>query len=125
MSRRPIGKAAMTDAERSRRHREKARALRDAATPPADLNDQAAQANASASDAMAAPSPGQPGPADYPRMLFHADGTTLVVQTPEEHARRMADGWSPTAFAVHLQRPITYHGFLGADNPFVWPMRRW
>ena len=123
MSRRPIGKAAMTDAERSRRHREKARALRDAATPPADLNDQAAQTNECVSDAMAAPSPGQPDPADYPRMLFHADGTTIVVETPEQHDRLTPDGWGTIPLDVHLRRPVSHHGILGANHPFVW--RRW
>jgi hypothetical protein len=41
--------------------------------------------------AVAAPPAGNPG--DYPRMLYHPDGRTTVVDTPERHDRLKPDGW--------------------------------
>jgi hypothetical protein len=130
MSRRPIGDVALTNAERSRRRRIKARALRDAASPSVVVAVRAngskpIQTNGSAPEATPAPPAGKPNPADYPRMLYHPDGRTTVVDTPEQHDRLKPDGWGTIPLAVHRQRPVTHHGVLGADNPFVWPMRRW
>jgi hypothetical protein len=122
MSRRPIGETAMSDAERQQRRRDKAKAARDAAPPP-DVD--AVQTNGSEPEAIAAPTAGTPGHADYPRMLYHPDGRTMVVDTPEAHDRVKPYGWGTIPLAVHRQRPVTHHGFLGTDNPFVWPMRRW
>jgi hypothetical protein len=110
-----VGQSAMTAAERQRRYRARRKAARAAATQPADQNDQAAQANQCISDAVAAPPAGMPG-ADYPRMLYHPDGRTTIAETPEDHDRLMADGWETIPLAVHLQRPVTHHGFLGASN---------
>ena len=44
------------------------------------------------------------------------DGRTIIVDTPEDHDRLMPDGWETTPLAVHQQRPVTHHGFLGANN---------
>jgi hypothetical protein len=55
-------------------------------------------------------------------MLYHPDGRTTVVDTPEEHARLTPDGWEMAPLAVHLRRPVTHHGFLGAassDHPLA------
>lgn len=109
MSRKPIGVAPMSNAERSRRRREKAKALRDAALMP-DL-----VAVANGSETIAAPlrygdpHNGKSGP-DYPRMLYHPDGRTIIVDTPELHARLTPDGWVITPLAVHRQRLVWHHG---------------
>jgi len=112
----------MSGAERQQRRRDKARALRNAAPPPDVV---AVQTNRSEPEAIAAPRAGKPGAADYPRMLYHADGRTTVVDTPEAHDRLKPDGWEMTPLAVHRQRPVTHHSFLGTDNPFARPMPRW
>jgi hypothetical protein len=122
MSRRPIGETAMSDAERQQRRRDRLKALRDAASPPEVV---AVQTNGSEPEAITAPPAGKPGPADYPRMLYHPDGRTTVVDTPERHDRLKPDGWEMAPLAVHRRRPVTHHGVLGPDNPFVLPMRRW
>jgi hypothetical protein len=49
-------------------------------------------------------------------MLYHPDGRTTIVETAEEHDRLTPDGWGTTPLAVHQQRPVTHHGFLGAAN---------
>jgi hypothetical protein len=120
MPRRLIGEAAMSDAERQQRRRDKAKALRDAAPRPPN----SAIKSAPMQPAPAG-KPGNSGCADYPRMLYHPDGRTTVVNAPEHHDRLKPDGWEMAPLAVHRQRPVTHHGFLGADNPFAWPMRRW
>ena len=43
--------------------------------------------------------------------------------TPEQHDRLKPDGWEMAPLAVHRQRLVTHHGFLGTDNPFVLPIR--
>jgi hypothetical protein len=134
MAGKPIGAVAMSAAERQRRRRAKARALRDATPAPADSDAVVVTANARGSeptgftaepvpaldtDAIAAlptESSGNPGPDDYPRMLYQEDGRTIIVETSEEHDRLMAGGWSMTPFDVHRQRPVTHFGFLGASN---------
>jgi len=124
MGRRLIGEIAMSAAERQQRRRDKAKALRDAAPKSPNQTIQSAPTRPART-----PSPtGRPdnsGRADYPRMLYHPDGRTTVVDTPEQHDRLKPEGWEMAPLAVHLKRPVTHHGFLGTDNPFVWPMRRW
>ena len=110
MSRKPIGEAAMTNAERSRRRRIKAKALREAA-PPSDVV--TVEANGSEPEAIAAP---PAGPADYPRMLYHPDGRTTIADTPEQHDQLTPDGWGTIPSPIHQQRPFTHHGFLGASS---------
>jgi hypothetical protein len=119
----PIGAAPMSVAERSRRHRAKAKALRDANLAPLTPNSDRVETGVPDPNA-AAPEPDGSG-ADYPRMLYHPDGRTIIADTPEHHARLMPDGWVIAPLAVHQQRPVSHHGFLGADHPFVLPMRRW
>lgn len=126
MSRRPLGEAAMSVAERSRRKRAKAKALRDAALTPDVVAVQATVRCPSLekvledlmTDPIAAPTAGKPDP-DYPRMLYHADGRTLVVATPEEHGALTPEGWETIPRAVHQQRPVTAHGVFGADRMAV------
>jgi hypothetical protein len=120
MSRRPVGEIAMSDAERQQRRRDKLKAARDAVAPRDVV---AVQTNGSEPEATAAPPAGKPD--DYPRMLFHPDGRTTVVDTPEAHDRVKPEGWETAPLAVHRQRPVMHHGVLGTDNPFARPMRRW
>jgi hypothetical protein len=124
MSRRPVGVTAMSDAERQQRRRDKAKALREAEQRPPISTIQSATTQPARTPSPAG-RPDNSGGADYPRMLYHSDGRTTVVDTPEQHDRLKPDGWGMAPLAVHRQRPVTHHGFLGTDNPFVWPMRRW
>jgi hypothetical protein len=98
-----MGDAAMTGAERQKRRRDKAKTLRDAAHKPI----QSAPAN---------PSPVKEPGTDYPRMLYHADGRTIIAETPEQQDPLIADGWSTIPSPIHQQRPVTHHGFLGASS---------
>ncbi len=50
--------------------------------------------------------PGNAGRADYPRMLYHADGRHIVVQTPEQHQVKLNEGFSQFPHPVHQQTPI-------------------
>lgn len=60
------------------------------------------------SDDGAAPvRPGNSERADYPRMLYHADGRTLVVETPEEHDKLHAEGWDTVPAEIHGRRVPT------------------
>ena len=102
MSRQPIGETAMTDAERSRRKRVKARALHEATRM---------------SDVVAAP-PEVIMSHDYPRMLYHPDGRTTIVGTFEQHEQLTPGGWDTVPYPVHRQRQATVHGALGA-NPMT------
>lgn len=102
MSRRPLGEAAMTVAERSRRKRARARALHEATRM---------------SDVVAAP-PEVIMSHDYPRMLYHPDGRTIVVDTSEQHEQLAPEGWVIAPLAVHRQRQVAAHGALGA-NPMA------
>jgi hypothetical protein len=113
MPRKPIGTSPMTATERSRRRRAKAKALRDAAQK-AIQSASAQPASSSTRTASSAGRPDNPGPDDYPRMLYHPDGRTTIVETAEEHDRLTPDGWGTIPLAVHQQRPVTHHGFLGA-----------
>jgi hypothetical protein len=49
-------------------------------------------------------------------MLYHPDGRTTIAETPEEHDQLTPDGWGPIPLAIHLQRPVTHYGVLGASN---------
>jgi hypothetical protein len=111
MSGKLVGEHAMSSAERQRRYRARAKALRDAATPSAagDVVAVTAKTNGSeptcfaaeevpalgtnAITALPAERPHYTGSDDYPRMLYHPDGRTIVVESPEEHDKAMADGW--------------------------------
>ena len=69
---------------------------------------------------MADPAPARPGNADrndYPRMLYQPDGRTLIVETPGEHDRLMADGWDTVPSEVHTRNPATPAPALSAGDP--------
>lgn len=105
MSRRPIGETAMTSAQRSRRKRAKARAMRNAAPDRHGVTPTA-------------------GP-DYPRMLYRGDGKMIIAHSPEEHDRLKPEGWEIAPLPVHRQRPVTSHGALGDNILFARPAARW
>jgi hypothetical protein len=66
---------------------------------------------------MSDPRPGNAGRADYPRMLYHADGRTLVVETPEEHDGLIGDGWDTVPAEVHTQPRATPAPALSTGDP--------
>jgi hypothetical protein len=62
--------------------------------------------------------PGNSGRADYPRMLYHADGRMLVVHTPEEHDGLMGSGWDTEPSEAHTKPAVT-HSSLAAGDPMA------
>jgi len=48
--------------------------------------------------------PGNAGPDDYPRMLYHPSGDTMIVADPAAHDAAHQEGWATTPSPVH-QRP--------------------
>ena len=67
--------------------------------------------------------PGNAGRADYPRMLYHADGRIIVVQTPEQHEAQLAHGFSQNPQPVHQQRQATHSGVLSSGEPLALLLR--
>lgn len=113
MSRRPIGDTAMSVAERSRRKRARAKALRDAAPMPDVVG---VQGNGSEPvGAITTPPVAEVFPGDYPRMLYNLDGRTCVAETAEQHEQLTLEGWGTVPLVAHRQRQPTVHGALGAD----------
>jgi hypothetical protein len=56
-------------------------------------------------------------------MLYHADGRTRVVQTPEAHDELHAEGWDTVPPAT--QRPVSAYGVLGAvSDPLIETIRQ-
>lgn len=68
--------------------------------------------------------PGNSGRADYPRMLYHADGRTLVVETPEEHDALMPEGWDTVPAEIHLRPPVTQAAEMVSDPYGIGPLIR-
>jgi len=67
---------------------------------------------------------GNSGRGDYPRMLYHADGRTCIVETPEEHEPLHAQGWDTQPPAAP-PRPVSNYGTLGAvSDPLVETLRQ-
>lgn len=67
---------------------------------------------------MSDPRPGNSGRADYPRMLYQADGRTRVVETPEEHDGLMAEGWDTVPAEIHQRPPVTSSASMAASDPY-------
>lgn len=59
--------------------------------------------------------PGNAGRADYPRMLYHADGRFLVVQNPEQHQAQLEKGFSQNPQPQHQVAPIVKNP-VGGDS---------
>lgn len=47
--------------------------------------------------------PGNAGRADYPRMVFHPDGRTQAVDTPEAEDALRKEGWGQKPHDIHLK----------------------
>lgn len=62
--------------------------------------------------------PGNAGPNDYPRMLYHPDGRTCTVQDPIEH-ERLGGEWSQTPLPVHLRPRATPSAVHGSFDPLA------
>ena len=68
--------------------------------------------------------PGNSQRGDYPRMLYHPDGRTRVVETPEAHDELHAEGWDIIPPAVP-PRPVSAYGVLGSvSDPLVETLRQ-
>jgi hypothetical protein len=63
--------------------------------------------------------PGNAGRADYPRMLYHADGRTLTVDTPEDHDALMGSGWDTEPAAIHQRNKPTPAPTLSGGDPMA------
>lgn len=56
---------------------------------------------------------------DYPRMLYHADGRTMTVDSPEAEDPLLRQGWSQRAQPAH-QRPVpTPSVAFGGGDPLA------
>lgn len=64
------------------------------------------------------PRPGNAGRADYPRMLYRADGSTRVVQSPEEHNALYGEGWDTVPAPIHQKPPATPSAAMAASDPY-------
>jgi hypothetical protein len=58
---------------------------------------------------------------DYPRMLYHGDGRTITVATPEEHDELMKAGWVTMPYPVHTRNSPTPAALSPTLWPFTWP----
>ena len=67
--------------------------------------------------------PGNSGRADYPRMLYQADGRMIIAHSPEEHETLFHQGWDTVPASV--ARPVSSFGTLGAtSDPIVEALRQ-
>ena len=90
LSRKLLGETAMTHAERSRRRCKKAKAMRDAATQPADRHGDiavAAQANGMQRARCHRRTARREVGKEYPRVLCHPDGRTSSWIRPSSTTR--------------------------------------
>jgi hypothetical protein len=63
--------------------------------------------------------PGNAGRDDYPRMLYHPDGNTIVVATPGEHDKLAREGWEQVPLAIHQRRPVTHSPTASGADPLA------
>jgi len=69
--------------------------------------------------ATATVQPGNAGRADYPKMLYHPDGATIVVATPREHDTLAKEGWEQMPLPIHQQRPVTATPVFSGGDPLA------
>lgn len=60
-----------------------------------------------------------PGQADYPKMLYHPDGRTMIAADAEEHRKLSHEGWEQTPSPIHLQQQPTTSGLVSGDEPLA------
>jgi hypothetical protein len=63
--------------------------------------------------------PGNAGRDDYPRMLYHPDGRTLVVDTPAQEDPLLHEGWVGKPLPVHLRPKSTPSMVFGSNDPLA------
>ena len=63
--------------------------------------------------------PGNAGPDDYPRMLYHPDGRTQVVADVAEHEKAHAEGWATVPSAIHQQPVVSVAPILSGADPIA------
>jgi hypothetical protein len=63
--------------------------------------------------------PGNAGRDDYPRMLFHPDGRTMVVDDPAQEDPLLHEGWSQKPAEAHLKPPATPSVAFGGGDPLA------
>ncbi|HEY2538218.1 MAG TPA: hypothetical protein VGI28_01770 [Stellaceae bacterium] len=73
---------------------------------------------------MSDPRPGNSGRADYPRMLYQADGRMLIAHSPEEHDRLMKDGWDTVPAAIHTRPVASPAPALSGGDPLAVMVRQ-
>lgn len=68
---------------------------------------------------MADARPGNSGRADYPRMLYHADGRMITVHTPADHEALMGSGWDTEPTEIHQRKAATPSPTLSGGDPMA------
>lgn len=63
------------------------------------------------------------GRADYPRMLYHPDGRTIVVVTPADHDALAQDDWGTVPLDIHRQPPVNLTPILSGGDPLAQMIR--
>lgn len=69
--------------------------------------------------AQTQPLTGNAGRNDYPRMLYHEDGRTIIVETPEEHDALHRDGWGQAPLAIHQKPPPSPSPTMSGGDPMA------
>lgn len=78
-----------------------------------------------AEDASEAPvRPGNSGRADYPRMLYQADGRMIIVHSPEEHEPLMHEGWDTVPAPIHQKPQVSSSADMVPDPYGIGPLIR-
>lgn len=67
--------------------------------------------------------PGNAGRNDYPRMLYHPDGNTVVVETPEEHDRLAKEDWGTAPQEIHRRPAVTASPIMSGGDPLALMIR--
>ena len=69
--------------------------------------------------------PGNAGRADYPRMVYHADGRTMQVETAEQEDGLRSEGWGQRPHPIHMRpkpSPSVVGGY-GSNDPLAMLIR--
>lgn len=67
--------------------------------------------------------PGNASRADYPRMLYHPDGRTITVASPEEHDKLAKEGWDTVPADIHMHPKPSPSGLYGAGDALSMQIR--
>lgn len=67
--------------------------------------------------------PGNAGRADYPRMLYHPDGSIRVVDTPEEHDAAAREDWGTVPQDIHMRPAATPSPIMSGGDPLAQMIR--